>query len=479
MKQYSTFIFDSYAWNPEKSAVELRYCLDDGVTFTETLTFPYAPPLSLEKSGEFDRAMFALHLIGGISYYKTCLPKTIEIRSGSLTGTQAEFWNSVYENGLGEFFFKNDIDFSGLIRFPSEQVESEKLKVESTAENTSHLPLSTFNSRLLVPLGGGKDSIVTAELLRGKADITLFRMGGHPLIEELAHVSGLPLITIKRALSPELFNLNAQGALNGHVPITAYLSFVTILVALLHEFDGVVLSNERSANVGNVQFRGKEINHQWSKSLEFERAFQDYVRTFITGDVGYFSLLRPLSELKIAEIFTAHPQYFPCTTSCNTNWKILGKKDKNAEEEPGAVRNRSAASDSGAAMNRSAATGSWCAKCPKCAFVFALYAAFLPKAQLLEIFGRNLFNDDWLTGLYQELLGEHGHKPFECVGTPEETKAAFLLAHRKGELEDSVIMKMFVNSVLPTIKKPDALITEALTPVKDHAIPKEFQDLVL
>ena len=432
MKKFSTFIFDSYEWKPETGTVKLHYSLDDEIKFTETLTLPEPVQSIAGQEEELDRALFALHLIGGISYYKTCLPKTIEIRSGKLSPKQAEFWNSVYENGLGEFFYKNDIDFEGLIRFPSEQIE------EIPTTRNPQLPSaplgtgSTRNSRILIPLGGGKDSIVTTELLRGTADLTLFRMGHHPLIDQLAKTAGLPLLTINRALSPELFKLNEQGALNGHVPITAYLSCVTILIALLYDFNAVAMSNEKSANFGNVEFKGKQINHQWSKSAEFEKAFQEYVHNFITPRVDYKSHLRSMTELQIAEQFVQYPQYFTCTTSCNTNWKILGKKG----------------SGSGAAMNPSPqASGSWCCKCPKCAFVFALYAAFLPEKTLREIFGRNLFQDDWLVPLYRELLGLQGIKPFECVGTTEETKEAFRLAQKKGEMNDTVMMKMFTKDV--------------------------------
>ncbi len=415
MKQYETFLFDSYAWKPHAGTIELTYCLDDELSFTETLTLPSPPFLKPEKEEEFDRALFALHLIGGISYFKTCLPKKMEIRSGELSAKQAAFWNSVYENGLGEFFYTNDIDFAGLINFPASPAVTLPALPKKGDWEQSH--------KILVPIGGGKDSVVTTERLRRKADLTLFRMGHHSLIDALAKTAGLPLLTIKRALAPQLFDLNASGALNGHVPITAYLSFVTIVITLLYDFDAVAMSNEKSANIGNVEFKGKMINHQWSKSEEFENAFRDYVKTFITHRVEYKSELRSMNELEIVREFVKFPQYFPCTTSCNTNWKILA-----------APRGR----DSGF---------TWCGRCPKCAFVFALYAAFLPKETLLKIFGKNLFDDASLVPLYKELLGLQGIKPFECVGTPEETKEAFALAKKRGEWNDTFVMKMFQKEV--------------------------------
>lgn len=441
MKPYSKFIFDSSVFDPEEGKVELRYSLDDEMQFTETLLLPEDYQLQ-SPSPRQDAALAALHLIAGVSYYKTCLPKEIEIRSGSLSPEQADFWNTVYRKGLGEFFYRNQIDFRGLVNFPAS-----KAQVSKPAPN----PNSNPKPKLLVPIGGGKDSAVTTELLKHAGyDVTLFRIGKHPLIEQAAKTAGLPLLTVERHLAPELFRLNAEGALNGHVPITGFLSFLTILIAELYGFHAIVMSNEGSASEGNVEYLGEMINHQWSKSVEFERLIRQYLAGMGTS-VEYFSLLRPLSELAITKNFAAMPQYFHCTTSCNANWKILSK-------------------------NRSDLR--WCGVCPKCAFVFAMLAAFLPKKTLLEIFAKNLFDETSLLPLYRQLLGIGGFKPFECVGTPEETQAAFLLAHERGDLEQTTAMQLFLQEVLPSIRDSKKLIDDALTPSPEHCIPPGFQMLI-
>lgn len=451
MKSYDTFVFDSFDFQPETGIIELRYSMkgDEGaVQFTEKLL------LGRERRSwaqvdldALHRALFALHLLGGVSYYKTCLPKHIEVLSGQLIPKQAAFFESVYENGLGEFFYKNKIDFRNLIHFPSEKVPSAKDQVPSLG--TSHLAHGT-SKRALVPIGGGKDSLVTAELLKHAGyDVTLFRMGNHPLIEELAKTAGMPLLTIERHLSPALFDLNAEGALNGHVPITAYLSCVAVIVAILEGFDAVVLSNERSASYGNVEMFGKEINHQWSKSLEFERAFQQYLADFVTKDVSYFSLLRPLSELHISKLYCEHPEYFDHATSCNTNWRILKEKPKEK----------------------------WCRKCPKCAFAFVMFAPFIEEKTLIGMFGGNPFADAELLPLFKELIGLEGFKPFECVGTPEETKAALYLIHQKKGFSGTPVMQMFEKDIFPKIKNPEKLVEECLTPSSDHAIPEECANI--
>lgn len=452
MKPYTIFVFDSYSFDRENAEITLRYLLTGETTggadveFVEKISLPRRGIHTRHlPRGLLDRALFALHLIGGISYYKTCCPREIVVRSGTLTETQARFWDEVYENGLGEFFFQNNIDFRSLVRFPA-----------TAKEPPPELHFTPNTDRVLVPIGGGKDSTVTLELLRRSGfHSTALRMGPHPLLRKFAHAADVPLLSVERILSQTLFTLNADGALNGHIPITAYLSILSVVVALLYEFPTVVMSNERSANVGSLLFHGKEINHQWSKSLAFERMLQEYLRTFITPDLHCFSLLRPWSELRIAHVFSHFPQYFDCTTSCNRNWKIVKPLTP--------------------ALSRGErGTAPWCGNCPKCAFTFALYAAFLPKETVLRIFGKNLFEEQALLATYMALLGIEGVKPFECVGTPEETRAAFLLIRERGEFNDTPVMQLFFERELPHIPDIAKSIRTALDPTVDHAIPPLF-----
>lgn len=459
MQHYSAFIFDEVSWNPHARKIVLRYSLDQKLSFEETLMLPHEPLTAQlkEREAQIDQALKALLLIGGISYYKTCLPKKLDLGPITLRKAEAKFWNTVYERGLGEFFYRNGIDCRGLINFPPTPTPSPK----GGGENEKRLRKRNGGNpmkRILVPIGGGKDSIVTMELLKKSgAKLTLLRISKHPLIDELAHIAGLPMMTVRRSLSPTLFDLGEQGALNGHVPITAYLSILSVLIALLYDFDAVALSCERSANIGNVMFKGMEINHQWSKSLEFEKMLRRYILESMGSNIEYFSALRPYSELKIVELFSGMPQYFEHVTSCNTNWKII------ATLTPTPLP-----------MGEGHAS-KWCNRCPKCVFVFACLAAFLPRATLQKIFGAILFDHDGLIPLYRELLGTANFKPFECVGTPEETRAAFLLARRNGEYKDSVIMKMFEKEVLPTIKDPEALIASVMRVSTNHCVPKTFE----
>lgn len=438
MKQYDAFIIDSYDYDPGTRRIRLRYALDDDVTFSETLDLPEGVRTNVSEES-LHQSMLALLMAGGPSYYKTCLPSSIRVKH-ALSEDQIAFWNSTYQNGLGEFFYQNDIDFRGLIN-----IATTKNDLPLMANLDARKPRST--PRVLVPIGGGKDSMVTIELLRKQGvDITLLRVGTHPLINEMAKTAGLPILNVKRSLAPELFALNAQGALNGHVPITAYISALSIVLALLYDFDAVAFSNERSADEGNVKYLDTMINHQWSKSLAFESAFQDYVHLYVNDDIDYFSMLRPLSELHITKLFAEYEEYLGICTSCNANWRIV----------------------------KEASQRKWCGECPKCAFVFAMLAAFIPVERLTHIFGTSPFDNESLIPLYDQLLGIEGFKPFECVGTPKETQAAFLLAHEKGDFDDTVVMRRFTERVLPTIDDGEALVREACTPTADHRIPKPY-----
>lgn len=436
MPTYERFIFESFKLDPESRTIKLTYSLDDQIQFEEVFTLPVGLPLNVDHP-DLEAALFALHLSGGASYYKTYCPKIIEIRSGSLNEQQAAFWNKLYTHGLGQFFYENQIDFRGLINFPvSAGVPSARAATPAP---------KAASGRTLVPFGGGKDSIVTAELLRASGvDQTLFRLRSHPLITELAGIADLPLLEVDRTLAPALFEQNQAGAYNGHVPITAHISFLTVVIGLLGGFERVVFSNERSSSYGNVDYLGLQVNHQWSKSLEAETMLRDYLSSYITTDVQYLNAIRPLSELHIAKLFSAHPAYFSTATSCNRNWVLT-------ERAPNAPR--------------------WCGTCPKCAFSFALLAAFLPATNLVDMFGQNLYQNPDLLPLYRELWGVEGFKPFECVGTPEEAMAASYLARNQPGYTDTVIMKEFTTHILPTLNHPDALVENLLTPNPETTSP--------
>lgn len=419
-----TFTFSRYELDEATRELRLHYQLDDW-DFVERLTLPEGEWQPVDPA-LLDRALFHLHLIGGISYYKSYCPKEIRIESGVLSELEADFWNKLYTQGLGEFFYENDIDFRGLIRFPFD------------ANATPHSIEAALPQRSLVPLGGGKDSIVACELLeKGGHDFELFNLSGHQVAREVAEVMGKPLMEVHRTLSETLFELNVQGAYNGHIPITAYVSFLSVLIALLYGYDSVVFANEASANYGNVELYGVIVNHQYSKSFEFEEDLQGYLQQFLTPSVKVFSLLRPWYELKIAERYAELPEYHFVASSCNRNFKIHGEKPSTR----------------------------WCGECPKCAFVFTMLAPFMDKARLEEVFGKNLFAEESLLPLFEELMGEKDFKPFECVGTPDEMRQAMQWVRDRGDYAGDPVVERFSS-------KPDREDLMVFHP--KHTIPPRF-----
>jgi hypothetical protein len=368
-----------------------------------------------------------------VSYYKTSLPKTIEV-GHPVSPADASFFQTVYEKGLGELFYKNGIDPNGIVRFEPNMEVAPLAPAAKPAKK---------KMKVLCPFGGGKDSVVTAMLLREAGhDVTLLRVGAHGAIDALAKALGFPLLLVDRRLDPKLFEINAKGGLNGHVPITAILSALAVLVAETAGFDVVAFSNERSASDANVTWNEAEINHQWSKSLEFEKAFRAHLAETCGTAVEYVSLLRPWSEIRIVKEFVRFEKALPLFTSCNKNWKITpGEKQKTL----------------------------WCRNCPKCAFTGLLLAAFLPREHVVELQGGDVLTEKALLPTYRELLGLEGHKPFECVGTPHETAAAFHLAHERNGYDDSEAMRDELHS--PLAKDGARFAAEALEPSDDHCLP--------
>ncbi|PIW37295.1 MAG: hypothetical protein COW24_00885 [Candidatus Kerfeldbacteria bacterium CG15_BIG_FIL_POST_REV_8_21_14_020_45_12] len=427
-----TFTFKGYTLDTNLGVVQFHFSFDSDLRFTETWELKTSIPLTATPLVE--RILFHAQFAIGASYWKTYCPKKIQISSEGLTDQQAEFWNRVYTKGLGEFFFKNQIDFRNLVNFPVDRTQA----APAISTNKS--------GRLLLPLGGGKDSLSSAALLtQMHKSFDTFSLGSYPVITQQGNSFPGDHFVIERTLDGNLFDLNDQDAYNGHVPISMIYAFAALLVSAIEGHEYIAISNERSANEGNLEYLGNNINHQWSKSFEFEKLFSNYVEKFISPDLHYFSLLRPLSELHIAKIFSEQTQWHNLFTSCNRNF---------ARTAAGKVR--------------------WCGQCPKCAFVFVILAPFMPKAELVNIFQKNILADGSLLTIFQDLLGETNQKPFDCVGTPEEVVVAFHIIKQGGEYKNDVIME-YVDSRLPNAKDIATMRQRVFTPESTHLIPDKFQ----
>jgi ribosomal protein S18 acetylase RimI-like enzyme len=253
-------------------------------------------------------------------------------------------------------------------------------------------------------------------------------------MQRTAAVACLPRLVAHRRLPLEqLAELHREGALNGHIPITAIVSAVSLLVARLHGHDSVVLANERSASQGNVVYDGVEVNHQFSKSA----AAEDLLRAAAaeaTSAVDIFSILRPASELSIARRFAELDRYHDAFTSCNAIFRLDPK-----------LR-----------------LASWCCDCPKCRFVFLVLAPFMEPAALERIFGKAMLDDESQYDGFALLTATGGAKPFECVGEEEESLAAIELLAADPRWRDRPVVRRLVDEVLATRPANPRRVADAL-----------------
>ncbi|MBR1769867.1 MAG: UDP-N-acetylmuramoyl-L-alanine--D-glutamate ligase [Bacteroidales bacterium] len=406
-KEFPVFSFDNFTFCKDGRGLVFQFFFScNEHKFSPTQVFEnkdfYTDDLS-EK--QLSLLAFNLGMIEMLSYWKAFCSPVIQILCGGLSVEQEVFWKKLYLNGLGEFFYLNNLldCRENLFRFESKGKILTKEKFDLKEE-------------FLVPIGGGKDSVCSLELLRGKGKkITPLVINLRGATKDCIERAGFSLessFTIKRSIDKHLLELNAEGFLNGHTPFSAMLAFSCLIASALTKKKYIALSNENSANESTVS--SMEINHQYSKSIEFENDFRAYCKQFIGEDFEYFSLLRPISELRIAKIFSQLP-YKDVFKSCNAGSK----------------------------------TDIWCGHCPKCLFAFIILSPFISVKELENIFGKNLFEDMSLLKEFKELTGESEVKPFECVGTVEEVNIALALRIRSEKAsEKEVLLKYWEDSAL-------------------------------
>ena len=402
-EQYPRFAYRGYEIEENESCLRITYRFETvGLSeFAPVWVFPKAEGdcHRWSKDRLMQDMIFSLGMVELISYWKIACPPTVTVEAGRLNQDQIDWWKDLYFNGLGEFFYVNgikeadpnhfmDIQCAGQLKAPcTDQYKErhEECGVETVGKGNG----------VLVPIGGGKDSAVTLELLRlaGKpvCAYIINPRGATIHTTEVAGLDAAHVISAKRTLDSNMLELNCQGYLNGHTPFSALVAFSGIIAARMHGLTMVALSNESSANESTVQ--GSTVNHQYSKSFKFEEDFHYYQTTYLKGSAYYFSMLRPLSEFQIARFFAGQKQYHGIFRSCNAGSK----------------------------------TDSWCGHCPKCLFVYLILSPFLKPQEVRDIFGRNML-DDWdMKETLDQLIGIEEEKPFECVGSRDEINTAIVL----------------------------------------------------
>lgn len=435
-KAIEQFEYTGYNLDIQQGHLELHYALigdNSSASFTEEISLPggeYSP--QVERVA--DRLARLLFLIAGISYYKAAVPPVVHSRV-PITAAERDFLGAVIRNGLTEFAYVNNLPHA----------LSPHITIEEILVDQPPVELSGASSQPLAPVGGGKDSIVTIEALRAAGyKPLLFSVNSYEPIQKTVDKSGLDYTQAGRKISPKLIEINQQGAYNGHVPVTAINSLIALMTAVLTGHKTVIFSNERSASAGNIEWEGIDVNHQWSKSADFEVLLQQLLRQTISADLQYFSLLRPFSELRIARQFAKLTQYHTVFTSCNRAFHLDEDKRRN-----------------------------WCGHCDKCRFVFLVLAPYLSKQALVAIFKKDMFDDGEQLAGFRQLLGIEGHKPLECVGEIVESRLALQQTAAKKEWQTSrlvPLLKADLAGAWPTEQQAQEVFAQG-----PHFVPDEYQ----
>jgi hypothetical protein len=434
----SVFRYDGFRTDSQTGTLTCRYTLD-GRAFTERVTLGPGPRWHAEAARAAARLVF---LLAGVSYYKTAAPPVVDFGDTALTSAEHAFLREFYLQGLGEFAYRNRLDLTSL------RLEAKRAAGEALAP-----PREPGTRRALVPFGGGIDSIVTVEQVRARADAALFVVSGpgdrFDAIEQPAAVTGLPVVRAEREIDPQLLRSAELGFRNGHVPVTGILSAIAVLAAVLDDRDAVVMSNEWSASVPTLEYAGRPVNHQYSKSEQFEAAFREVLARGAARLPEYFSWLRDRTELWVGREFAGLGPYHTSFRSCNKAFYT----------------------------ERARRSAHWCGDCDKCCFVDLILAPFLPAGALRQIFavaGEPL-HDPALKPKFRALLGA-GAKPFECVGEVTECRAAVLLAARRDDRADDALLQELAAEVASWPDAPtEAEAAALLAPAGRNFIPDGYR----
>ena len=439
---FPEFIYESFQYDVQSDGLHIAFCfrLNESICFEPTAFIPCRPFLNFGRLNKdtLDMLVFHIGMIELISYWKAYCPPTVVVKPFRLDAKQVEFWKKLYYNGLGEFFYTNGIratqdDFLNF-RFEGSCAAAPIAQRLFSSDNGQGRAEGTH----IVPIGGGKDSVVTLEIISQHERPLPLIMNPRGATEACVACAGYTMddvLVIKRTIHPRLLELNRQGALNGHTPFSAMLAFYTLLASALTGCrPNIALSNENSANESTVA--GSYVNHQYSKSLEFENDFRRYVYEYLSPEYNYYSFLRPLSELQIASLFSRHTKYHPVFKSCN-----VGSKED-----------------------------IWCGHCAKCLFAYIILSPFMEPERLNAVFGKNMLDDISLQHEFLQLTGNAETKPFECVGTVSEVNSALSMTLAKWyPTERPALLRDY---------KPQPATTPLDSLFEDHNLPKDDFELL-
>lgn len=439
----SVFEFSEYSTASDRRCVRLVYrCRHEGAehVFTETVTFP----VRLPDTAVVDHLVRLLHIAAGTSYYKLFVPPHMA-HPYTMSRAEAAFWNEVYRLGLREFMYINRIPDERIARFPEGPAAEDG--------SAACAPPRDADTALL-GIGGGKDSIVAGEVLKAigvplegfvvvPADVPA------PVLD-VAHTMGVDLLVVRRKLDTGLKRLAAQpGAYNGHIPVSVIFAIIGCLVAVARGHRYVAVGNERSASIPGMTWQGLAINHQWSKSLRFEKLLQQRLAA-LGAPVNYFSPVRSLDAIAIAGLFAAYADYFRAFSSDSSVFRIDQRRHP---------------------------TTRWSVDSAKSLSSYILLWPWIEEGELQAVFGRDFLDDVEREPMLMRLLGVSLPRELDCVGTPDELRVSIEAALAQGKGAASRLIPRALNAGA-VVRRDNALrrLAAHLAVARDHAFPAGLTD---
>jgi hypothetical protein len=430
------FIYKDFVVAEDSQTVNFNYAIrlsTSEYNLTETLKFP----VSLKETTSQKASLRALHIALGVSYYKIFVSPIIQ-HPYDMDQSEADFWNDVWVNGLGEFLYVNKLPVGRIAKF----------KPQSGILIRDAFDESTYANKAILGIGGGKDSIVAGELMKECGiELNGFVMAtGEQLgqAKAVADTMGVALAVVERNLDKQLLELQEMpDAHKGHIPISLIFGLVGAAIGIANSNAYVVVANEASSSLPRI--KDNPVNHQWSKSYKFEQSLQKFIKGYISTNLTYFSAVRPLTSVAIAKIFANYSQYFEVFTSDNYVFRIDPAKRPNSR---------------------------WSLESPKSLSSFILLAPWLNEVDMLRTFGRNFLNETSLERLFLELTGQSGHPPLDCVGTVEELVLSLNLIAKQYKFSDSHLIKLALErKIIDPDKDWKAELSNMLVLQSEQAFP--------
>ncbi len=401
-EEYPVFRIEGARAVPGPSGVTLEFAFAAGdLRFRPVVEFAGLRPDEAGRvvTATAQRMIRALAIVEAFSYWKALCSPVIEVALPAPDAAELDWWQAFWPGAMGEFFYRNQIDYTApgflVIQGPAGGTAA---SAGAGGPGGPGGPGSAGDAPAGPPLvlfSGGKDSLALARIVSanaGAAPVDFFLYNPGERLRGLAGslASGGRLVEVRRTILPELLRLNAADHPNGHTPFSAYLAFAAMLTGYLRGSGPVMAGNSRSDDEPNVRsYLGRPVNHQWTKSYEFETALRSYRDRWLPAAPGYSSPLRPLYEVQVIASLAGDVDAYLRTASCN---QVRG--------------------------------GGWCLSCAKCAWVFLATAALFGHDLAIRKTGGDMFADPALAGVYQEMAGLTGVKPFECTGSEDEVRAA-------------------------------------------------------